>query len=230
MSDKGEQFGASPAPVQIPHFAGDQTRLDSKDKWRAAILAERAALSGQTAAAEANLLTEQVLTALALTAASASFAPASAVVAAYVPARDEPGSIGMLDALAAAGAQVLLPITAPGNTLDWGQYHPEYPLTTARYGLLEPTGPRLGAAALGTADVIFVPALAVDRRGVRLGRGAGYYDRALAATLVTGSVLAIVRDAEFVAELPESAHDRRVDGVVTPVSGLMTISSDSSGE
>ena len=46
-------------------------------------------------------------------------------------------------------------------------------------GLREPTGERLGVEAIGTAALVLVPGLAVDRRGIRLGRGAGYYDRSL---------------------------------------------------
>ena len=44
----------------------------------------------------------------------------------------------------------------------------------------EPAGPRLGRAAVAEAQLVVVPALAVDRRGLRLGRGGGSYDRALA--------------------------------------------------
>ena len=62
--------------------------------------------------------------------------------------------------------------------LQWGEYRPGQ-LVAARFGLLEPAGPWLPAAALGEASVVLVPALAVDRTGARLGRGRGFYDRTL---------------------------------------------------
>lgn len=224
MSGTGKRYGTGPSPLrsslQIPQLTQNLTRLDSKDNWRAAILAERAAVSPSTSAQEAHALAEHVAAAFTV---AAGADPQNATVAIYVPSKAEPGSVEMLDALAALGPRVLLPVTAPGNTLDWGEYHPDFPLAAARYGLLEPTGPRLGADALAQADAIFVPALAVDHRGVRLGRGAGYYDRALGAAALRCPVYAIVRDCEFVPGLPESAHDRRVDGVVTPEVGLTLI-------
>jgi 5-formyltetrahydrofolate cyclo-ligase len=80
-------------------------------------------------------------------------------------------------------------------------------------------GPRLGAAAVGTADVVIVPALAVSRDGQRLGRGGGYYDRALLLARPDAVVVAVVFDEELVDELPTEAHDRRVAVVVTPSGG-----------
>nr|BFF01248.1 hypothetical protein GCM10020241_29230 [Streptoalloteichus tenebrarius] len=91
--------------------------------------------------------------------------------------------------------------------------------------MLEPTGPRLGPEAVGEAEVLFVPALAVDSRGVRLGRGGGYYDRSLPLARPGALLVAVVRDSEFVDELPAEPHDVRVGAVLTPTRGLVLISS-----
>ncbi len=224
MNGKGEQFNTDQSPLssqlRVPQLVGELTRHDSKDKWRSAVLGERATVSSATASDESGALAEHVVRAFARIAAES---PAGSMIAAYVPALSEPGSIAMLDGLAACRARVLLPVTAPGNTLDWALYDPDQPLVAARYGLQEPGGTRLGMDALSEAELIIVPALAVDRRGVRLGRGAGYYDRALAVSPVHCPVIAIVRDSEFVTELPESPHDRRVSGVITPELGLVRL-------
>ena len=105
-------------------------------------------------------------------------------VCAYVPVGAEPGSRDMLDVLARRADRVLLPVartTDVGDAvaLQWGEYRPGE-LVAARFGLLEPAGPWLPATAVAEASVVLVPALAVDRAGVRLGRGRGFYDRTLA--------------------------------------------------
>jgi 5-formyltetrahydrofolate cyclo-ligase len=68
---------------------------------------------------------------------------------------------------------------------------------------------------------VVVPALAVDRRGVRLGRGGGSYDRAL--TRAAGLTVALLYDGETVEELPAEEHDVPVKAVVTPSGGLVMV-------
>ncbi|MBF6395004.1 5-formyltetrahydrofolate cyclo-ligase [Nocardia cyriacigeorgica] len=184
-----------------------------KHAWRSEILAQRAALSDADRAREASAL-----------AATAGQIEVGEWVCAYVPVRGEPGSQAMLEALRAAGARVLLPVTGPPGPLDWAEYTGAVSLRPARYGLLEPTGPALGIAAIARASVILVPALAVDLRGVRLGRGAGYYDRTLAAAAPDARLVAVVRDAELVERLPEEPHDLRMGWALTPGGGLSELS------
>jgi 5-formyltetrahydrofolate cyclo-ligase len=73
--------------------------------------------------------------------------------------------------------------------------------------------------------VVVVPALAVDRRGVRLGRGGGYYDRALVHARADAVLVALVFDDELVDELPAEEHDRLVTAVVTPSGGWQHLGS-----
>jgi 5-formyltetrahydrofolate cyclo-ligase len=92
-------------------------------------------------------------------------------------------------------------------------------LAPGRFGLLEPVGPRLGPTAVGTAEVVVVPAVAVARDGTRLGRGGGYYDRALRHARPGAVLVAAVFDDELVDALPTEPHDHRVTAVVTPSGG-----------
>jgi 5-formyltetrahydrofolate cyclo-ligase len=140
----------------------------------------------------------------------------AATVAAYVSVGTEPGTGPLLEELAAAGKRVVLPVLLPDGDLDWGVYGGPPSLVPARRGLLEPVGPRLGPDAVATADVVLVPALAVGRDGVRLGRGGGSYDRALARVPVGTFVCALLYDEELLAEVPRADHDRAVTAVVTP--------------
>ncbi|WP_067853037.1 5-formyltetrahydrofolate cyclo-ligase [Nocardia shimofusensis] len=194
-------------------------RQRDKQTWRGEILARRARLDPARHAAEAAAL-----------AAAVRELRGDGVTCAYVPVRGEPGSTAMLDELRADGGRVLLPVTGAPGALAWGEYTGADDLRPARYGLLEPVGPALGPEVVAEADLILLPALAVDRRGVRLGRGAGYYDRTLGAARPHARLVAVVRDEEFVASLPEEQHDVRVDWVLTPGGGVIRLGRDDCGE
>jgi 5-formyltetrahydrofolate cyclo-ligase len=153
------------------------------------------------------------------------------VCAAYAPVSREPGGPD-LPARLAEICTVLLPILLPDGDLDWA----EYDGTTARSprGLLEPTGRRLGPEAIADVPLIIVPALAVSRSGVRMGRGGGSYDRVLARVAGPGGrapggssgarTVALLHDGELLNEVPAEPHDQRVEAVVTPAGGLSEIS------
>lgn len=145
-------------------------------------------------------------------------------VAAYLSVGTEPGTGPLLAAL--AGTEVLLPVLLPSGDLDWARAGDG--VAPGPHGLLEPTGPRLGPEAVARCALVVVPALAVDRRGTRLGRGGGSYDRVLPRT--TGLVVALLHDGEAVAELPAEPHDVPVDCVVTPARGLVRLRRDRSEE
>lgn len=149
---------------------------------------------------------------------------AGLVVCAYLPVGSEPGSIAMLDALRAAGHVVRLPVVPdePGS-LDWAAYDGPGSLADGPLGLREPTGPRLGVAGITAADVVLVPALAVDLAGNRLGRGGGYYDRTLPLVGADALVIAVVDDDELLDVVPVDPHDMRVAGVLRPGSGVTTL-------
>jgi 5-formyltetrahydrofolate cyclo-ligase len=140
----------------------------------------------------------------------------AATVAAYVAMGQEPGTGPLIDQLRDAGRHVILPVLLPDNDLDWARYTGPDDLVPARRGLLEPAGPRLGVDAVATADVVVVPALAVDRTGLRLGRGGGSYDRALARVPLGTFVCALLFEDEIVEAVPSAPHDRRVTAVATP--------------
>ncbi|WP_328362972.1 5-formyltetrahydrofolate cyclo-ligase [Streptomyces sp. NBC_00445] len=144
-------------------------------------------------------------------------------VAAYVSVGSEPGTLALLDALRARGVRVLLPALLPDNDLDWGAYCGADSLARVQHGgrmaLFEPTGERLGPDAVTGADVVLLPGLAVDARGMRLGRGGGSYDRVLARLERAGAhpvLVVLLYDSEVVERVPAEAHDRPVHAVVTP--------------
>jgi 5-formyltetrahydrofolate cyclo-ligase len=140
----------------------------------------------------------------------------AATIAAYVSMGQEPGTGPFIDAWFEAGRHCLLPVLLPDNDLDWAVYRGSTSLVPARRGLLEPAGETLGVDAIARADVVITPALAVDRTGMRLGRGGGSYDRALARVPVGTPVITLLYDDELLDAVPFEQHDRRVTAAVTP--------------
>jgi 5-formyltetrahydrofolate cyclo-ligase len=144
---------------------------------------------------------------------------AARCVAVYASTPTEPGTTPLRTALRAAEVRVLLPLVLRNGLLDWavdtGETHP-----TSGIGGPEPTGPRLGLEGIAQAQLVIVPALAVDTLGNRLGQGAGYYDRALRLIEPTVPVVALVHESEVldaaVEPVPVAPHDLPVDAVITP--------------
>lgn len=188
--------------------SADQLSND-KVALRSRLLAERRALTAEQRAAAAH----------ALAAHATDLVPPGSTVAAYVSVGAEPGTRPLLAALAAAGVRVLLPVLLPDNDLDWAPYESEARLAPATRGLLEPLAPRLGPDAVRTADVVLLPGLAVDTRGIRLGRGGGSYDRVLArlARADAHPLLAtLLYPHELLPAVPAEPHDHPVHAVITP--------------
>jgi 5-formyltetrahydrofolate cyclo-ligase len=197
----------------------------SKAELRKQLLAARKSVADDVRAAEARMLSGHL----------EHLVSSRETVCAYMPMSTEPGSIEMLDMLLRRAARVLLPVarTAADDTplaMGWGDYHGSDALVRGRWGLLEPPEPFLPASALAKARLVLVPALAVDGRGVRLGRGRGFYDRSLAGRDPQALLIAIVRDEELVDELPAEPHDVRMTHALTPQRGLTALSPRQHGE
>ncbi len=187
-----------------------------KQALRQRLLARRRELSARTLAEAASDLREVLL-------ATPEVAGAR-TVAAYVSVGPEPGTGSLLEELEERGVETLLPVQTGDGDLDWARYTGPLGLAPATRGVLEPQARRLGTDAVRRADVVLVPALAVDRRGHRMGRGGGSYDRAL-ARLVPGHavVIAVLHDGELLdLPVPTEPHDRPVDAAATP-SGLVRL-------
>ena len=130
-------------------------------------------------------------------------------VACYLAFGSEPDTELFIDWAMDAGIEVLLPVSNEDGSLDWVAYSGE--TETGIFGFQEPVGARVD---LRDVDLIIAPALAVDQSGNRLGKGKGYYDRALSVHEIP--VVAVVFDDEILEAIPVEPHDRPVNGVVTP--------------
>jgi len=144
---------------------------------------------------------------------------AASCVAAYVSTPTAPGTNPLRQALRARRTRVLLPVLLGDGHLDWAVDDGVIPLGPDVDGP-EPTGALLGLEGVGQAQVVIVPALAVDTLGNRLGQGAGFYDRTLRMIDASVPVFALLYESEVldaaIEPLPVEPHDVPVDAVVTP--------------
>jgi 5-formyltetrahydrofolate cyclo-ligase len=141
-------------------------------------------------------------------------------IAAYFSVGSEPETVGLVFALWKRGSYVLLPVLRQDNHLDWASYEGPDSLAPGPHGLLQPAEPPRGVNAIASADYLIVPALAAGRDGHRLGRGGGYYDRALARVGPAVPTLALLYDDELLDTVPAGAHDQPVRAVAQPTRGI----------
>lgn len=135
------------------------------------------------------------------------------VVAAYVPMPTEPGGDHLLHTLTTHCPRVFLPCSQPDRSLEWALYTEPECLSLGMYNIPEPTGVRYNHSILEEVDLMFVPAMAVDPAGFRLGKGAGYYDRALKH--FSGRTVTVVYANEVLSSIPTEVHDIPTDTVIT---------------
>ncbi|HUB63479.1 MAG TPA: 5-formyltetrahydrofolate cyclo-ligase [Methylocella sp.] len=136
------------------------------------------------------------------------------VVSVYFPLHDEPSTLPLLEQLAKAGIKTSLPVTGRlGTALVFRLWRPGEPTVKGKMAIEEPL-----PGALETApDLLFVPLAAFDRTGHRIGYGAGFYDRTLAALRAQKNIWAVgvAYAGQEVPDVPHDAHDERLDYVLT---------------
>jgi 5-formyltetrahydrofolate cyclo-ligase len=227
--------GASaPAGVTLPNSSGTN-HMESAERWadgaempdaefvghtvgeakaalRARILAMRRAMPSDQRAAAGRQLRDAVLGLPELQMAG--------TFAAYMAIGTEPATQGLIFALWKRGTYVLLPVLLPDGDLDWATYEGPESMVPGPRGLLQPGGNRRGVTAICSADLVVVPAVAVDVAGRRLGRGGGSYDRALARVGPAILTVALLYDGELLDEVPVGGHDQLVRAVARPGHGI----------
>ncbi len=182
------------------------TDADSKPILRQRALARRKALPPEARARFTDRLTQEGMRLASLWTPS--------VVSAFHPIREEPDSLMLLDALANDGFQTALPaVVARGSCLAFRLWRPGDPTALGAMGVPEP----LAAAPAVEPDLLFVPLACFDRRGHRIGYGAGYYDRSLARLRAMKPIHAVgvAYGVCEVAAVPYEAHDQKLDVIVT---------------
>jgi 5-formyltetrahydrofolate cyclo-ligase len=134
-----------------------------------------------------------------------------ATVACYLPFGTEPDTELFIDWALENDLRVLLPVSNSDGTLLWINFTGE--TAPGIFGFAEPVGDVVSAKEI---DLAIIPAMAADKKGNRLGKGKGYYDRALQELRNGTPVVAVVYAHELLEQIPTENHDHPLDAVVTP--------------
>lgn len=137
-------------------------------------------------------------------------------VSCFLSMTTEPDTRHFVREAVARGIRVLLPVTRVDGLLDWAVATADGEIAEGLFGLPEPVGELLGPIAVNDVDLMIIPAAAVDRHGMRLGWGRGYFDKTIGSMEGCPPVYAVIFDSELVDEVPRDKHDQPVTGVVTP--------------
>jgi 5-formyltetrahydrofolate cyclo-ligase len=202
----------SDTPRERPDAGGDAGAATDKANLRRRLVAARAAMTDAERATAGRQIRDHVL--------GMPEVAAAGTVAAYYSVGTEPDTHGLVFALWKRGSYVVLPVLLPDGDLDWASYEGPDSLAPGPRGLLQPVEPVRGTGTVARADVVLVPALAVDISGRRLGRGAGCYDRALARVGGQVPTIGLIYDGELVPSVPAEPHDRVVRAVARPSHGV----------
>ncbi|MDE0547085.1 5-formyltetrahydrofolate cyclo-ligase [Microbacterium sp. C7(2022)] len=138
----------------------------------------------------------------------------------FLSTPSEPGTHEFVRGAVERGIRVLLPITRADGLLDWSVVTDDTSVQEGLFGIPEPDGELLGPIAVDDVDLLVIPAAAVDKTGMRLGWGRGYFDKTLGSMEQRPPVYAVVFDSEFVDAVPQDLHDQPVTGIVTPTRTL----------
>ena len=185
---------------------------DAKRALRAELRERRQIMSEAARDAAARGVTEQLDALVARVGARS--------LSCFLSTTTEPGTREFVDRAVARGIRVLLPVTRTDGLLDWAVATPDIDIAEGMYGLPEPVGELLGPIAVNSVDLLVIPAAAVDRSGMRLGWGRGFFDKTIGSMERCPPVYAVVYDTEILDEVPRDLHDQRVTGVVTPTQTL----------
>ena len=133
----------------------------------------------------------------------------------YSPSGNEVATEDIRDHALKAGKKLFYPKLDTGTDLHWARLEASDKMKPGRYGIFEPAG----VARLAKNDVegliVFVPGLAFDLHGNRLGRGKGWYDRALAALGEPARFIALAFEFQIVDEIPVDSWDQKVHHIIT---------------
>src|SRR5512139_3739949 len=199
-------------PALFLLLSGLLSMTDPKTDLRRHSLARRDLVSPHEAHEAASAVARRGLQLVEELAAQAGLA--SPVVSVYWPIRSELNTRPLIEALAARGVRVTLPVMHKvRHPLIFRDFAPGDDLVKGPYGLSEPAEEKTAR----DPDILFSPLAAFDRRGFRLGYGGGIYDATLSELRAKKKVTAIGvgYSCQETDHVPTEPHDQRLDFLMT---------------
>lgn len=180
-----------------------------KDELRQAIVAKRNALTADEVACKTAAILQRLRQLV-------PFQRAQDLLI-YLDFRNEVRTDGLIRELLDTNRKVYIPVTNPAShTLTISQLvEPDQDLVRSHFGLLEPHPDALRPVDPATIDLVIVPGIVFDRKGYRIGFGAGYYDRFLATLSTSIPLISLIYEFQLVDRIPKEAHDIPVHILVT---------------
>jgi 5-formyltetrahydrofolate cyclo-ligase len=135
----------------------------------------------------------------------------------YVSLLEEVDTIYIIRKALKLGKRVIIPyIQQDNDELEVSEITALESLEKGPYGILQPPWDRIKPVPLQTIELIVVPAIAFDKKNMRLGRGKGYYDRFLSKKAINNAeTIGLAFDFQILESLPYDYHDKPVDQVLT---------------
>ncbi len=115
------------------------------------------------------------------------------------------------EAILSAGGRLVMP-RVNGSVIEPVEFRADGAVAVSAFGIREPLGDPIDP---GQIDLVVVPAVCFDRRGHRIGYGAGYYDRFLPLTRADARHVGVAFALQIIDRVPDESHDHRVPTIVT---------------
>ena len=181
--------------------------LAEKRRLRTLLRQQRRALSAQDVRKNSQRIAARLC-------AQAMFHQARQILL-YSPDENEVETEGLWQAACRRGIDVYYPrVTADKQEVEFVRRHDNEPLIPGVFDILVPPGENL-LTSVAQTDLVLIPGVGFDQNGHRLGRGRGYYDRALSGALAGALRVGLAHECQVVAHIPIDPHDERVDYIVT---------------
>jgi 5-formyltetrahydrofolate cyclo-ligase len=185
----------------------DMRTGEKKPALRAAALSRRKSLPQQQASALSQLIQARALQFPRYINTRAA--------ALYSPVQNEVATEQIREHGLHHGKAVFYPRLGVGDAVELIEVRSASELQRGRFGILEPTGARMLSEQEFVHLILFVPGVAFDLQGNRLGRGMGWYDRLLSRINGLGTSVALAYEFQILSEVPSDPWDQKVQYLIT---------------
>ena len=185
---------------------------ERKKGLRQKMLAMRRALSANETESRSSSLKENIL-------ARPEYKNAKKIMA-FLAMKGESNLDGFIRQALLDGKEVYIPVCLPERQMEAGRLIDMEHFEKGPLGLRNlPAGYEVTSPE--SLDLVLIPGLAVSQEGIRLGMGAGYYDRYLARVPFEKRVAALW-DFQVIPDIPSEPFDQKIAKIVTDKSVIVT--------